>query len=81
MRERVYSLAMTPIRLRLRELREAKGLTQQALADKARVRQATVSNLELGKKQRIDLGILERLARALNVEPGELLVSDRKRQR
>lgn len=64
---------MTPIRLRLREMREAKGLTQQALADKAKVRQATVSNLELGKKKRIDLGILERLARALGVEPGELL--------
>lgn len=65
---------MTPLRLRLRELREAKGLTQQALGDIADVRQATISEMESGARQRIDLAILERLASALGVEPGSLIV-------
>lgn len=76
-------LAMvSPIRLRVQELREAKGLTQQALGELADVRQATISEIESGKKQRVDLGILERLANALGVQPGELLErTDTKRRR
>lgn len=68
---------MTPIRLRLRELREAAELTQSELSEKAGVRQATISQLEGGKRQRVDLGILERLAKVLGVEPGELLERER----
>lgn len=72
---------MSPIRVRLRELREAKGLSQEALGEAAGVRQATISELESGRKQRLDFGILERLADALGVEPGELLERDGKRKR
>jgi transcriptional regulator with XRE-family HTH domain len=64
---------MSPIVVRLRELREKAGLSQQALADLAGVRQGTISELESGKKQRLDFGILDRLCAALRVEPGELL--------
>lgn len=71
---------MTPIRLRLRELREAAGLTQYELGEKAKVRQATISELEAGKRQRVDLGILERLARVLKVQPGELLELEPKKR-
>jgi putative transcriptional regulator len=67
--------AMTPIRVRLRELRKERGLSQQALADLADVRQSAISQLESGTRQRIDLGILERLARALECESiNDLLV-------
>lgn len=64
---------MTPITLRLRELREAKGWTQRDLAEAAHVRIATVSRLENHIPASIDLEVLDRLARALGVDPGFLL--------
>jgi transcriptional regulator with XRE-family HTH domain len=67
--------------VRVRELREAAGLSQQALGDFAGVRQATISELESGKRRRLDFVILERLADALGVEPGELLVREKKQRR
>lgn len=70
---------MTPIRVRVKELREERGLSQQALGDLADVRQATISQLETGQKQRLDFGILERLAKALGVEPGELIERSRRK--
>ncbi len=63
---------MTPLRVRLRELREAKGLSQFALAEAAGVRQGTVSALETGKSKGIDFATANRLAKALGVEPHEL---------
>lgn len=64
---------MTPVRLRLRELRKARGLTQAQLADTAGLRQGTISELETGTSQSIAFDTLDRLALALGVEPGELL--------
>lgn len=66
---------MSPIRLRVKELREAKGWSQAELGRRAKVRQAMLSELEAGKRQRIDLSILERLATALEVDPALLLVT------
>jgi len=63
---------MSPVAFRLKALRTAAGLTQAQLADKAGVRQATVSELESGKGRRL-LVVMDKLARALGVEPGELL--------
>jgi DNA-binding Xre family transcriptional regulator len=71
---------MTPIRVRLYELREKRGWTQQALSDAANVKQSTISELETGKRKRIDFAVLERLAMALDVEPGELLEREKKRR-
>jgi len=70
---------MTPIVVRLRELREARGLSQLQLSERAGVRQATISELESGKKLRLDFGILDRLCAALGVEPGELLEREQPR--
>lgn len=56
----------------LRPLRERAGLTQQQLADKAKVRQATVSALETGTAAGIRRDTAVRLARALGVKPPEL---------
>jgi DNA-binding Xre family transcriptional regulator len=64
---------LTPIRITLRAAREAAKLTQVELAEKASVRQATVSDLETGKSGRIDLEVLDRLCAALGVEPGDLI--------
>jgi len=63
---------VTPLRVRLRELRESVGLSQAALADQAGVRQASISALETGKARRADFSTIERLAKVLGVRPHEL---------
>ena len=65
---------MSPLHLqiRLRQLRETAGLTQIALAELAGVSQRAISDLETGKTQRIDLELLDRVSRALRVDPGAL---------
>jgi transcriptional regulator with XRE-family HTH domain len=63
---------MSPISLRIRELREARGWSQAELAERAGVRQATISTLETGKARRL-LDVLERIAEALEVAPAKLL--------
>jgi transcriptional regulator with XRE-family HTH domain len=63
---------MAAVKLRLRALRKDSGLTQEDLAIKANLRQATISNLETGKSQRITLAALGSIAKALGVKPGEL---------
>jgi transcriptional regulator with XRE-family HTH domain len=65
---------MSPIVLRVRELREALGLTQAELAQRADVRRATVNRIENAHVTAIDLEVLEKLADALGVEPGFLIV-------
>jgi putative transcriptional regulator len=72
---------LSPISVTLRQARENAGLTQTQLADKANVRQATISELESGKTRRVDLDILDRLCQALGVEPGDLLEREGKRRR
>jgi putative transcriptional regulator len=72
---------MSPLTVALRAARETAGLTQSELADRAGVRQATISELETGKTRRVDLDILERLADALGVEPKDLIERQPKRRR
>ena len=67
---------MTPIELNIRELREKKGWTQQELADKAGLYQATISNLESGRSRRIEFDKLDAIAEALGVQPGDLIVKE-----
>ncbi len=65
---------MTPLTVRIRELREAKAWSQRELARRAGIRQATVSQLETGQARRIDLDTLEKIARALGCPAGYLIV-------
>jgi transcriptional regulator with XRE-family HTH domain len=65
---------VSTLKLRLAELRQAADLSQEQLARRVGVRQATISQLETGKSGRIELELLEKLARALDVEPGEFFV-------
>ena len=58
---------MTPISLRLRELREARGLSQARLAKLSGVPQPTISRLEAGRLGTVNLKNLEKLARVLGV--------------
>jgi len=65
---------MSPLAVHLKEAREAKGLSQLELADRAKTRQGTISLLESGKTRRVDLDLLERIAKALGVSPAALIV-------
>jgi transcriptional regulator with XRE-family HTH domain len=56
----------------VRRLRQARGWTQQALADRIAVRRAYVTQIELGTSG-VSLEILEKLARVFRVKPGALL--------
>jgi transcriptional regulator with XRE-family HTH domain len=57
----------------LKKLREAKGLSQQALSKKAKVTGAYIAMLETGVRNNPTIDTLKRLAKALDVPVGELL--------
>lgn len=72
---------MSPLTLRIRELREALGWTQSELGRRASVRQATISAIENEQTKGVDFEVLERLASALGVDPAFLIVrSDHARE-
>ena len=64
---------------RLRELRDARGWTQVQLAEKVDAAVSTISDIERGTTSRIDFELLERLAKAFAVEPGELIELQKRR--
>lgn len=70
-------LTMSPVRLRVKELRAAQGMTQEELATRAGIRRATLVALEGGKTQGVDFKTLEQLADALGVDAGYLIVHER----
>jgi transcriptional regulator with XRE-family HTH domain len=72
---------VTPIRLRVGELRTAKGWTQEQLAQRAGVSRVTISRIESDENRRIDYDVLEKLADALEVDAGFLIVHDRDTKR
>lgn len=58
--------------MRLKQLREAKGLTQETLAKRARVSRAYLARLEMGRHDP-PLSRLRKLAKALRVDIAELV--------
>ena len=64
--------------LRVREVREASGLSQEALAFKAKMHRTAISFIERAQRS-ATLETVEKLSRALNVEPGELMPPLRRR--
>jgi len=69
----MVTAAMTPIRLRLEQIRTAMGWSQAELARRSGVPQPTISRLEGGKTRTIDLDNLEKLADALGVNAAALI--------
>lgn len=66
------------IHLRVKQLREAAGLSQTALAEKAGIRRATIIEIEKGRTTGVDFDVLDRLAVALGVDAAMLIVHTRK---
>ena len=58
---------------RVKRLREAKGLSQRALAGKAKVTQGLIHQLESGVIQDVRSQVVVKLAKALSVPVTELL--------
>jgi transcriptional regulator with XRE-family HTH domain len=57
----------------IQTLRESRGMTQRALAKRARVTPGYVAQLETGLKKNPSLPVLRRLAKALGVPMAKLL--------
>lgn len=62
-----------PTRFRLAELLAERGISQNELARRSGISQVTVNAIANNRTTRVDLATLDALAKALNVEPGELL--------
>lgn len=58
---------------KLKRFREARGLSQLALANLAKINQAYISELEAGTKRNPGLAICRKLAKALGVSLTDLL--------
>ena len=58
---------------RLRELREAKALSQEAFAERAGISYKWYQAVEAGRKRELRLSTLEKFARAYGLEPWQLL--------
>jgi transcriptional regulator with XRE-family HTH domain len=69
--------SVMPLRLNLKEWRTLRGLTQAELAKKAGVTQPTISDIETGVSKSVTFDVLERLARALDVHPGQLFTDQK----
>lgn len=63
---------------RVRELRSAKGLTQEELADASGLDRSYVGSLERGERN-VSLRNIEKIAKALDVPIGSLFGSPRSR--
>jgi XRE family transcriptional regulator of biofilm formation len=57
----------------LKRIREARGMTQDALARKAKISKPYISQIENGIRKSPSLPVLRRLAKALGVPVTELL--------
>jgi len=61
------------VRLRLREIRRAKDMTQDQLAEKSGVGRTTIVQLETGEREDTTISTLMKLAAALECEPSDLI--------
>ena len=59
----------------VRTIRESRGLSQEALADKADLHRTYISDIERFQRN-ISLDNIQKLAKALEVKPYELLMTD-----
>ncbi len=69
---------MTPLTVRIKELREVKGWSQAELSRRSGVAQGMISRMENGQVESVHLPGLEKLAKALGCDPGYLIVKKRK---
>jgi transcriptional regulator with XRE-family HTH domain len=64
---------MDPTGANVRRLREARGLSQNALAKQAGITQGHLRDIETGRIRNPGVAVVRALAKALEVDPGALL--------
>ncbi len=67
---------MTTIAGRLRWARQRRALSQEQLAAKSGVTEAAISRIENGKILAPRMGTMQKLAKAITVDPGWLVTGD-----
>ena len=67
--------------MRLRELRQVKGMTQVELAERTGIDQGALSRIENGKTRAMDFDVMARLCDALGCDPGDLIERKKGRRR
>ncbi len=65
--------AMTPVTVRVREIREQRGWSQAELAKRSGVSVVALNRLEKGRTKGVTFDTLDRLARALEVHAAVLI--------
>ena len=70
-----------PVRFRLRELLDKAGISQTEAGRVSGVSYATINRMCTNATAQVSLDVLDRLAKMLKVEPGELLEREGKRGR
>ncbi|GCE32227.1 hypothetical protein KDA_77110 [Dictyobacter alpinus] len=63
-------------RLRIKEIAQQQHMRQNTLAEKSGVTEQLLNRYWNNNVLRVDLAELEKIARALGVAPGDLIVSD-----
>ncbi len=58
---------------RIKKARQARGLSQKALADKVQLSRIYIAKLEAGERRAPSLAALERIARVLGMKLSELV--------
>ena len=66
--------------LRVRELRERAGISQEALADRAGLHRTHISLIERAQRS-VRIETIEKLAHALRIQPAEMMPPIRFRQK
>ena len=68
-----------PTKFRLRDILEARGISQTELARLAGVAFATVNRMCTNATGQVSLATLDKIADALGVKPGDLIAKETKR--
>ena len=64
----------------LKDIRYDKSLTQEQVAEHTGIAHAKISHLENGRRTNITMATLDKLADALDVEPGKLVKAKEKKK-
>jgi transcriptional regulator with XRE-family HTH domain len=65
----------------LREILEARGISQSELARQSGVSFATINRLATNATRQVSLDTLDKIATTLGVDPGALIVREKSRRR
>lgn len=65
-----------PIRLRLKEILEERGMTQRELARKMNIRPNTISHLCSGKVNAVYFDTLEHICKTLDIDLHDIIVME-----